>query len=119
MLDHTPAVRNRFGVVAITGLVAALALVAAGCSGGGGNESSGGTTSTPKPAENADRGGKITVLSAGDVDFIDPGQAYYQYSYEIQYATQRPLLASKPDSVELSPDLAASMPKVSDDGRTV
>jgi hypothetical protein len=39
------------------------------------------------------RGGTITVLSAGDVDHIDPGQAYYSFSYEITYATQRPLHA--------------------------
>ena len=41
-------------------------------------------------------GGTITVLSAGDVDHIDPGQAYYSFRYEIAYATQRPLLAYKP-----------------------
>src|SRR5262245_10820881 len=56
------------------------------------------------------RGGTITVLSAGDVDHIDPGQAYYSFSYEITFATQRPLLAYKPGSVNAVPDLAASMP---------
>ena len=29
------------------------------------------------------RGGTITVLSAGDVDHIDPGEAYYSFAYEI------------------------------------
>ena len=45
-------------------------------------------------ADGRDRqaGGTITVLSAGDVDHIDPGQAYYSFTYEITYATQRPLL---------------------------
>ena len=66
-----------------------------------------------------ERGGTITVLSAGDVDHIDPGQAYYSFTYEITYATQRPLLAFKPRSVQQYPDLAAAMPKVSTDGRTV
>jgi peptide/nickel transport system substrate-binding protein len=65
------------------------------------------------------KGGTITVLSAGDVDHIDPGQAYYSFSYEITYATQRPLLAYKPNSVNAVPDLAARMPTVSNDGRTV
>ena len=65
------------------------------------------------------RGGTITVLSAGDVDHIDPGEAYYSFSYEITYATQRPLLAYKPNSVKAIPDLAASMPTVSNGGRTV
>ena len=42
-------------------------------------------------------GGTITVLSAGDVDHIDPGQAYYSFTYEISYATQRPLLSYRPN----------------------
>lgn len=65
------------------------------------------------------KGGTITVLSAGDVDHIDPGQAYYSFSYEITYATQRPLLAYKPSSIQAVPDLAAAMPTVSDGGKTV
>ena len=67
----------------------------------------------------AKRGGTITVLSAGDVDHIDPGEAYYSFTYEITYATQRTLLAYKPGSVNAVPDLAASMPKVSSGGRVV
>ena len=65
------------------------------------------------------RGGTITVLSAGDVDHIDPGAAYYQFTYEITYATQRPLLAYKPSGIKPSLDLAAAMPKYSNGGRTV
>jgi len=72
-----------------------------------------------KSASRAARGGTITVLSAGDVDHIDPGQAYYSFSYEITYATQRPLLAYKPNSVSPVPDLAAAMPTVTNGGRTV
>jgi peptide/nickel transport system substrate-binding protein len=71
------------------------------------------STTAPK------RGGTITVLSAGDVDHIDPGEAYYSFSYEITYATQRPLLAYKPNSIEPSPDLAAAMPTISNGGKTV
>jgi peptide/nickel transport system substrate-binding protein len=65
------------------------------------------------------RGGTITVLSAGDVDHIDPGAAYYSFTYEITYATQRPLLAYKPNSITAVPDLAAAMPKLSNGGKTV
>ena len=36
--------------------------------------------------QRAEEGGTITVLSAGDVDHIDPGQAYYSFTYEITYA---------------------------------
>ena len=65
------------------------------------------------------KGGTITVLSNGDVDHIDPGQAYYQFTYAITYVTQRPLLAYKYNSVTPVPDLAAAMPTVSKDGLAV
>jgi peptide/nickel transport system substrate-binding protein len=81
-------------------LLAALALFAAGC----------GTKSKAK---------SITVLSAGDVDYIDPGLAYYQFSYEVIYPVDRPLLSYKAGSTELTPDMASSMPTVSADGKTV
>ncbi len=64
-------------------------------------------------------GGKITVLSAGDVDHIDPGQAYYSFTYEISYATQRPLLSYRPNSINAIPDLASAMPKYTNGGKTV
>jgi peptide/nickel transport system substrate-binding protein len=65
------------------------------------------------------KGGTITILSVGDVDHIDPGQAYYQFTYAITYVTQRPLLAYKPNSVKPVPDLATAMPTISKDGLTV
>jgi len=64
-------------------------------------------------------GGRITVLSAGDVDHIDPGQAYYSFTYEISYATQRPLLSYRPNSINAIPDLASAMPKYSNGNKTV
>jgi peptide/nickel transport system substrate-binding protein len=64
-------------------------------------------------------GGKITVLSAGDVDHIDPGQAYYSFTYEVSYATQRPLLSYRPNSINAIPDLASAMPRYTNGGKTV
>ena len=92
--------------------VAAVALVALAATG----SQAAGATSRSSALK---RGGTITVLSAGDVDHIDPGQAYYSFTYEISYATQRPLLAFQPHSVNAIPDLASRMPTVSKDGRTV
>jgi peptide/nickel transport system substrate-binding protein len=89
---------------------AAIAVVAAACGGGG--------AASQQSASGGERGGTITVLSAGDVDQIDPGQMYYQFSYQIGYAAQRPLFAYKPDSVDTVPDLAAAKPVVSQDGKT-
>ena len=60
----------------LIGLIAILALVAAGCGGsddeGGG---SGGDTGGSAPAEGK-QGGDLTFLAAADVDYLDPGQSY-------------------------------------------
>jgi peptide/nickel transport system substrate-binding protein len=123
MLWTLSFVRSRLGVGAGTAVLLGLAALAAGCgassSGGGSTASSISTAPPPTPASCATKGGTLKVLSAGDVDHIDPGQAYYSFSYEVTRPTQRALLVAKPGSVDLQPDLAARMPKVSPDGKTV
>ena len=100
-------------------LAGVLALVAAGCGGGGGSKGGVQGAEHTLATSGAKKGGTITVLSHGDVDNIDPGIAYYQFTYAITYVTQRPLLAYKPNSIQPIPDLASSMPTVSKDGKTV
>jgi peptide/nickel transport system substrate-binding protein len=57
------------------------------------------------------------MLWTDDVDFIDPGQTYYQMGIMLAYATQRPLYNWKPDDSEHPvPDLAESDPQISPDG---
>lgn len=111
--------RRRTAVIA--GLAGALALVAAGCGGGGHSNATGGVQGANHAlaTSGAKRGGTITVLSEGDIDHLDPGAAYYQFTYAITYVTQRPLLAYKPNSIQPVPDLAASMPTVSNGGKTI
>lgn len=65
------------------------------------------------------RGGTLTVLAKDDVDFIDPGLSYYQFSYLLQYALHRPLLSYRPGRTTPSPDLATEMPRISRDGRQI
>jgi peptide/nickel transport system substrate-binding protein len=66
------------------------------------------------------KGGTLHVMSNGDVDFVDPGAAYYQFSYIMTYATQRPLYSYKPsDAAKAVPDFAASQPVVSNGGKTI
>jgi peptide/nickel transport system substrate-binding protein len=98
------------------GLLACLAaLVAAGCGGGSGKSDEQGTSSGA-PIEGK-QGGKITMLWTDDVDFIDPGQTYYQMGIMLAYGTQRPLYNWKPDDSEHAvPDLAESDPQISPDG---
>jgi peptide/nickel transport system substrate-binding protein len=65
------------------------------------------------------KGGTLTMLSNGDVDYIDPGAAYYQFSFIFDYSIQRPLYSYKPDSTDAVPDFAASAPQISADGKTI
>jgi peptide/nickel transport system substrate-binding protein len=109
-------------------VVVSVAVLAAGC--GASSSSSTGTSGAtaasgvstappPTPTSCSTKGGTLTILSAGDVDHIDPGQAYYSFTYEITRPTQRTILGVKPGTTELIPDLAASVPTVSKDGLTV
>ncbi len=60
------------------------------------------------------------MLSAGDVDFLDPGATYYTYTVGILNALQRGLYTYAPgDTTRPRPDLAEAAPRVSGDGRTV
>ncbi|MGH2952777.1 MAG: ABC transporter substrate-binding protein [Solirubrobacterales bacterium] len=111
-------------VLKLVAPVVALALALAGC---GDDDGNGGATALendfPPPTEapaDAARGGELTVLSSGDVDFIDPGASYFQYTYMVTNAMHRTLLAWRPgDTEQPSPDLAHSEPEISEDGRTV
>lgn len=76
-------------------------------------------TAKPDTARVA-RGGTLTMLSATDVDFLDPGRTYYTAGYQIALATQRPLYSFAPgDARRPRPDLAAAPPQIADGGRTL
>lgn len=102
-------------------LLAALSLGVAACGGDdGGNEPDKTDQSGTTPPEQAKTGGKLTVLWAGDVDFIDCGRTYGQMGVFICYSTQKPLYSYKPeDSTTMVPDMADGPPQVSEDGKTV
>jgi peptide/nickel transport system substrate-binding protein len=71
-------------------------------------------------AANAAKGGTLTALSNGDVDYIDPGAAYYQPTYMVDLAVDSPLMGWPPnDTAAPQPLLAASMPVVTDGGKTI
>jgi peptide/nickel transport system substrate-binding protein len=106
-------------------LFAALALVAltafvAACGSSSSSEKSGSSASKNNGNPNTGKkGGKLEQLGASDVDFLDPGQTYYTGGYQVLYATQKPLYSFKPGDTNQRPDLAAGMPKISDDKKTV
>src|SRR4051794_27799164 len=71
------------------------------------------------PPSNAPKGGTLTELWAGDVDYIDRGADYYQPSYTVDLAVDRPLMGWPPAATQPKPDLASAQPTVSSDGKTV
>ena len=59
------------------------------------------------------KGGELNVLASGDVDYMDPGAAYYQFTYMITNAGHRTLLTWDPDDTEEpTPDGAEDYPEV-------
>ncbi len=128
-------------LLALAALGAALALAACG---GDENPAGGGSAGSPaskaegggsvtdqlfagtaadnreNPAEGGKKGGKLTVLSGGDVDFMDPGKTYYSYAFGIMNALHRSLFAYLPgDTSKPVPDLAADDAEIAPDGKTV
>ena len=96
-----------------------LAAVLVAACGGSSSSSSGSNAKTAAPS-GAKKGGTLTVLANADVDYIDCGAAYYQFSYQIEYAMCRPLYSYKPQDKGIpSPDVASGPAQVSQDGKTV
>jgi len=109
------------------GALLALALGLSSCGDDNGGGESPATTSVPKEfapvtaaPDDAKTGGELKVLSAGDIDYMDPGGAYYTFTYQVTEAAHRTLLGWAPADVEKpTPDLAEAEPEISDDGRTM
>ncbi|MEZ5073465.1 MAG: ABC transporter substrate-binding protein [Solirubrobacterales bacterium] len=110
----------------VPGLLVVAGLLIAAC-GGSDETSTSGTSEAAKqyaaPTEapsDAQSGGDLTVIAASDVDYIDPGAAYYQFTYMVTSATLSQLEGYAPADVEgPTPLLATEAPTVSDDGKTV
>src|ERR687898_3358044 len=122
MSHHTERTMNMRRVrlsALLIGLIAILALVAAGC-GGSDDEGSGSGDDRggSAPAEGK-QGGDLTFLAAADVDYLDPGQSYYTFGYQVLYSTNRTLYSFAPGDEEQQPDLADGDAQISDDKKTV
>src|SRR5215218_635038 len=80
----------------------------------------GSATANLRTPDEGKPGGTLTVLSGGDVDFLDPGKTYYTYTIGILNALHRGLYAYLPnDTTKPVPDLAAADPEIAPDGKTV
>ena len=100
-------------------LLALAALVAAGCGSSSSSSSSSSANADSAPPVKGKRGGNLTVLFAGELDYIDPGATYYAGALPVFQQIVRPLYGYLPDKTSITPDLAASMPKISKDNKTV
>jgi peptide/nickel transport system substrate-binding protein len=108
---------------------AALAVGACGGSSNNGGGGKSGTSSSTAPTkglanisvnQGQKKGGTLNLISAEAWQHLDPGEAYFQIDYPVIYATQRPLYSFKPDNGnQMVPDVAAALPQVSKDGKTV
>ena len=119
--------RQKLLRVLMPGLLVAAAVVLAACGSDSDSDSSSDVSDaqaqfpavTEAPSD-AQEGGDLTVIAASDVDYIDPGAAYYQFTFMVTAATQSSLEAYAPDDIErATPLLATEEPEVSEDGKTI
>jgi peptide/nickel transport system substrate-binding protein len=116
---------SRTRLLAALPVLGTVALLAAACGGGGSKNAestaTGGATGE-QTTEAAKKGGTAHFNLATDTDYVDPALAYYQISWQHEYATCAKLL-NYPDKAgsagsQLIPEVAAGLPRVSADGKT-
>ncbi len=114
------------------------AMFVAACGGGDEDSGDGGNDQGGTPAQNdsasaeggddnasaleveGQKGGRLTMLAASDVDFLDPGHTYYTAGMQVVFPTMRPLYSFHPENgSEPVPDLAESEAEISEDKKTV
>ncbi len=109
--------RLRFAFVAVLVVLASLAVAACGSDD---KDSSSSGDSTTKSVPTGQKGGTVTALSAGDVDYMDPGQQYYTFGYQVGYSVNRALYYFSPeDSSKQIPDIADGEPEIAEDGKSM
>ena len=105
-------------IASTVALVSGLTLLTLAACGGGET----GATDTGATTGGDRQGGTLRVNIATDTDYTDPALAYYQISWQHEYATCAKLLnypdKPAPEGSQLQPEVAAAMPTVSEDGRT-
>jgi peptide/nickel transport system substrate-binding protein len=120
--------RKSLSLAALAVLAGVLLMALAACGSDSDNNSSSSSSSSSGgsefnaavPASDQKKGGTLTVPSVESFQHLDPGQAYFQLDYMVDFAVHRSLYYYKPDNSEKAvPDLADGDPQVSQDGKTV
>ena len=110
--------RLRFAVVAVLAALVSVAIAACGSDNNDKSGSAGGGTTKTIPT--GQKGGTATALSSGDVDYMDPGQMYYTFGYQVGYSVNRALYYFGPDeSSKQIPDIADGDPAIAADGKSM
>ncbi|MFB7634129.1 ABC transporter substrate-binding protein [Streptomyces sp. NPDC056149] len=110
--------------VATIAAITIAGLLLAGCSGKGASDSSAGANAATKGVVNASdaKGGTVTYAMSDAPESFDPGNTYYAFVYNFSRLYARPLTTFKPGpgtkGEQLVPDLAESMGKSADGGKT-
>jgi peptide/nickel transport system substrate-binding protein len=112
--------RLRVLLITLVAAVSAITLAACGDDDDSSGVSGGDFAPTTEAPEDAAEGGSLDIISAGFFDYLDPGAAFYNYTYVFTNAAHRGLMGWQPgDEGKPSPDLAAEEPEVSEDLKTV
>jgi peptide/nickel transport system substrate-binding protein len=107
----------------LAAMLTAFALFVAAC--GDDDEGGGGGTATTATGDEqavpeGKKGGSVTYLAAGDVDYLDTGQTYYTFGFMVTNATNRALYSFKPDdATKPVPDLAEGEPEIASDNKSI
>lgn len=111
-MPHTLVRALLLGALSVT---AALVLAACGSSDG-----DSGSPATVDSGKDGRQGGTLTLLTSQDVASLDPGITYSSLDLNLLAATQRTLYTYAPDNpTDIVPDLAATQPQISGDGKTL
>jgi len=111
--------RTASGLLLLLGAIVALAACGGSSSSSSGSSANAGSKNTG-PDQGQSKGGTLKVLSNEDFDYIDPGQAYFQLTYEWTSNVDRSLYQYKPDNpITPVPDLASGPPKISNGDKTI
>ena len=101
-------------------LAAALTLVAAFTFSACGSSGSDTTAAKIDDGSSGKQGGTLKILTGQDASNLDPGITYSSLDLNVLAGTERTLYAYRPnDAANIVPDLAASPPQISPDGKTL
>ena len=112
--------RQRRALLPVALATVALATAACGGGGGGGGETGtgGSTGAAPEDNREAQQGGTLTLALAEDPDALDPTLARTLVGREV-FVNMCEKLYDVDEELQLIPQLAAELPEVGEDGKTV